>query len=91
MASGCLGPVYTKHQCQHCDDACDSVLIAKSGVTPEWGCNLFSSNSIVFNENRIASVIAALMLTLGIKGRLQTPRLVEWQVGSWGLFHKGNE
>ena len=34
------------------------------------GCNPSSSDSIVFNENRIASVIAALTLTLGINGPL---------------------
>ena len=38
---------YTK--CQLCDDA------------PEWGCNPFSSVSIDFNENRIASIIAELL------------------------------
>ena len=45
---------------QLCDDACDSVLIENNGVTPEWGCNLFSSDSTDFNENKIASVIAEL-------------------------------
>ena len=42
------------------DDACDSVVIENNGVTPEWGCNLFSSDSADFNETRIASVIAEL-------------------------------
>ena len=49
----------------------DSVLIENNGVTPEWGCNPFSSNSIVFNENNIASVIrvvTVLMLMLGVNG-----------------------
>ena len=60
-----LGPIYTKHQLgiqlqQRCDDACDSVLIEYNGVAPEWGCNPFSSDSTVFNKNRIASVIAEL-------------------------------
>ena len=32
--------------------------------------NPFWSNSIVFNENRITSIIAAVMLTLGINGPL---------------------
>ena len=41
-------------------EACDSVLIENNGVTPEWVCNLFSSDSTDFNENRIASVIAEL-------------------------------
>ena len=50
------------------DDACDFVLIENNGVAPEWGCNLFSSNSTDFNENRIARVVAALMLTLGVNG-----------------------
>ena len=42
------------------DDTCDSVLIENNGVAPEWGCNLFSSDSTDFNETRIASVIAEL-------------------------------
>ena len=44
---------------QLCDDASDSVLI-KNGAAVEWGFNPFSSGSIVFNEDRIASVIAEL-------------------------------
>ena len=65
-----LGPIYTKRQRQRCDDACDSVLIENNRVAPEWGCNLFSSDSFVFNENRIASVITALTLMLGVNGPL---------------------
>ena len=30
---------------QLCNDACNSVLIENNGVAPEWGCNLFSSDS----------------------------------------------
>ena len=55
-----LGPIYTKSQRQGCDDVCNSILIKNSGVAPEWGCNLFSSDSIDFNENRIASIIIEL-------------------------------
>ena len=29
-------------------------------VTPEWGCNPFWRNPIVFNEDRIAGVIAEM-------------------------------
>ena len=43
---------------QFCNDTSDSVLIKNNGVAPDWGCNPFSSDSIVFNENSIASVIA---------------------------------
>ena len=50
------------------DDArTNSVLIennfvagGNNGVTPEWACNPFLSDSIVFDENRIASVIVEL-------------------------------
>ena len=42
------------------DDATNSVLIENNGVTPEWTCNPFLSDSIVFDENRIASVIVEL-------------------------------
>ena len=49
-----LGPVYTKHQYEHCDDASDTAVVENNGVTPEWGCNPFSSNSIIFNENSIS-------------------------------------
>ena len=45
---------------QLCDDAYDPVLIENIRVTPEWSCNPFSSVSIVFNENRIVSIIAEL-------------------------------
>ena len=38
---------------QLCNDISDSVLIENNGVTPEWGCNSFSSDSIVFIENII--------------------------------------
>ena len=37
-----------------------ATTLENNGVTPEWGCNPFSSNSIVFNENSIASVIAEM-------------------------------
>ena len=46
---------------QLCDDACYSVLIENNGVAPDLGCNPFSSDSIIFNENSIASVIAELL------------------------------
>ena len=63
-----LGPICTKRQRQRCNNACNSVLIENNGFAPEWGCNLFSSDSTDFNENRIASVIAAFTLTLGVNG-----------------------
>ena len=66
-----LGPVYTKRQRQCCNDACDSVLIENSGVACKWVVNPFWSDTTVFNENRIASVIAGLTLTLGINGPLK--------------------
>ena len=40
---GLQGPVYTKMLRPLCNDANDTVLILNNGVTPEWGCNLFSS------------------------------------------------
>ena len=43
---------------QLCDDTSDTVLIENSEVTPEGDCNPFLSDSIIFNENSIASVIA---------------------------------
>ena len=58
-----LGPIYTKRQRQRCDNSAmmlASFLIENDGVTPEWGCNPFSSDSTDFNENRIISVIAEL-------------------------------
>ena len=45
---------------QLCDDASDSIHIKNNGVAPEWGCNLFSSDSTDLNENKIASIIAKL-------------------------------
>ena len=40
------------------DDANNPFLIENNGVTPEWGCNRFPSDSIILNKNRIGSVIA---------------------------------
>ena len=73
------GPVYTKRQHQRCDDACDFVLIENSGVASKWVANLFWSDFIVFNENRIASIIAALTLTLGVNGPWERP----WSNQRW--------
>ena len=42
---------------QFCHDASDIILIENNGVASEWGSNPFSSDSIVFNEDRITSVI----------------------------------
>ena len=39
----------------------------KTIATPEWDCKPFLSDSIVFSENRIASVNAKLTLTLDVK------------------------
>ena len=56
---------------QLCDEACNSVFIENSGVAQKWVATPFWSDSIVFNENRITSLIAALTLTLGINGPLR--------------------
>ena len=58
--------VYTKRQRQRCDNVCDTSLIDHNGVTPKWAATPFSSNSIVVNERCVASIIAVLMLTLGV-------------------------
>ena len=50
------------------NDASNIVLIENNGATRKWVVTPIWSNYIVFNENSIASVIAALMLTLGING-----------------------
>ena len=55
-----LGPVYTKLQHQRCDDASDTVLPENNGVAPEWMATTFWSDSIVFNEDSIVSIIKAL-------------------------------
>ena len=57
---------------QLCDDASDTVLIENNRVLSEQGCNPISSDSIVFNENSIASIVAALTLTLGVNGPLES-------------------
>ena len=43
---------------QLCDDTSDTVLIENNGVAPEWGCKPYLSDSIIFSENSITSVIA---------------------------------
>ena len=55
-----LRPVYTKRQYQRCNNASYTVLIENNRVAPEWGCNPFLSDSIVFNEDIVASVITEL-------------------------------
>ena len=56
------------------DDTSDTILNENNGVTPEWGCNPFSNNSIVFDWNSTDSIITefvtALTLTLGVNGTL---------------------
>ena len=47
---------------QLCDDTSNTVLIENNGVASEWGGNPFWSDSIVFIESSMASVIAALLL-----------------------------
>ena len=53
---------------QLCDDSSDFVLLENNGVAPEWSYNPFLIDTVVFNKNRIASVIAALTLTFGVYG-----------------------
>ena len=53
------------------DDASKFVLIGNSGVTPKWSFNPFSNDIVVFNENRIAGVIAALTLMFGVNRDLK--------------------
>ena len=69
------GPVYAKRQHQRKVNAAMNVEILMSlkpmetnTVAPEWGCNPFWSNSIVFNEICIASIIVGLTLKLGVNG-----------------------
>ena len=64
----CLMHKLMRNSEQRCDDACDSALIENSGVAWKWVANPFWSDSIVFNESRISSVITALTLTLGLNG-----------------------
>ena len=46
---GHLHQVPVPMQQKICDDASDSVLIENNAVAAESGCNLFLSDSIVFN------------------------------------------
>ena len=61
-----LVSVYTEHRSQLCNDAIDIVVIESNGVTPDWSCNLFWSDFIVFNQNSIASAITSPTLTLSV-------------------------
>ena len=83
-----LGSVYNKHQ-PECYDT--SVLIENISVTWKWVAIPFWSTSIVFNENRITSVIAELRLTLGVNRPLTRTCCVplpytEYVRRSWGPF-----
>ena len=55
-----LGFAYTERQRQRCNDASNTGLIENNAVTPKWVATPFWSDSIVFNEKRIASVITEL-------------------------------
>ena len=70
------------------DDACDSVLIENNGVTPDWGCNLFSSDSTNFNENRIASIMSCCSIDADAwcKGALTQQPLLGPLLGGNHLF-----
>ena len=65
-----LGPVYTKRQLQRCENSAMTLAILFSLKTMELfqiGIEThFQVTPIVFNENRIASVIAELMLTFDV-------------------------
>ena len=45
---------------QLCDDASYTVVIENNGVARKWVATSFLSNSIVFNENSVTSIIAEL-------------------------------
>ena len=62
---------------QLCDDNNNAILIENSGVTPEWYCDIFSTDSFVFNENSIASVIAECKRTLMVCSHCPTPRPIQ--------------
>ena len=47
---------------QLCNNVSDTALIENSRVAPEWVCNPFLSDSIVFNENNIASIVTEVSL-----------------------------
>ena len=47
---------------QLCDDGSDTVLIKNNGVSQKWVVTLILGDSIVFDENRILSIIAELSL-----------------------------
>ena len=53
--------LYTERQRQRCNEASDTALIENNGVTPKWVATPFWSDSIVFNENSITSIIAELL------------------------------
>ena len=59
---------------QLCDNPSNSLLIENNGVTPDWGCNPFSSDTVVFNEKRIAwcKWVLTFQAASGLGFRLQT-------------------
>ena len=66
-----LRPVNTNHQRQHKSQCYDDAVIEINGnkyIPPEWSCNRFWSDSILFSESCVARVIETLMLMLGING-----------------------
>ena len=55
-----IGSVYTKRQSQCCDNASSAVLIENNGVALKWVATPMYSDSIVFSDSSIVSIIAAL-------------------------------
>ena len=64
----CLQRISVSMLQQLCDNTSNTVLIENNGAAPDWRYNPFWSDSIVFNESSIASVVVALTLTLGVIG-----------------------
>ena len=62
-----LGPVYTEHQRQRCDDASDTAPILSDSI--DNGAN----------QSSVASIIAALPLTFSVNRTLLTTDLLLWK------------
>ena len=85
---------FTSKTPQLCDDTRDTVLIENNGVTQKWVATPFWSDSIVFHENTIASIITdadawckrALMVYSHCMGLVQGPNRkysTMWKCSHW--------
>ena len=84
-----LGPIYTKHQHQGCDDACNSVLIKNNGVAPEWGGTYFQVTPLISMRSKSLASSQSCRSLDADAGSLALQLLVNTVEVSTGIISSG--